>query len=63
MVTKKNLSEDDTGAKFITPALYQAGWAEAAIRRQVACTPGSIIFAASLLSTSSLNRFRRQEMK
>jgi type I site-specific restriction endonuclease len=33
MVTKKNLSEDDTSAKFITPALYQAGWDEAATRR------------------------------
>jgi type I site-specific restriction endonuclease len=33
MVTQKSLSEDDPSAKFITPALYQAGWAEAAIRR------------------------------
>lgn len=32
---KLNLSEDDTSAKFITPALYQSGWAETAIRRQV----------------------------
>ena len=37
MTLKKNLSEDDTGAKLITPALYQVGWAEAAIRRQVRC--------------------------
>lgn len=36
MAAKKNLSEDDTSAKFITPALYQAGWDEAVIRRQVA---------------------------
>jgi type I site-specific restriction endonuclease len=38
---KQNLSEDDTSAKFITPALYQAGWAETAIRRQVAFTAGT----------------------
>lgn len=43
MSQKKNFSEDDTSAKFITPALYQAGWDEAAIRRQVAFTAGRII--------------------
>lgn len=31
MTLKKNLSEDDTSAKFITPALYQAGWDEAVL--------------------------------
>ena len=43
MLTMKKLSEDDTSAKLITPALHQAGWAESAIRRQVAFTAGRII--------------------
>ena len=56
MVTKKNLSEDDTSAKFITPALYQAGWAEAAIRRQVAFTAGRIIVRGKLVTRGKAKR-------
>jgi type I restriction enzyme R subunit len=47
---KLNLSEDDTSAKFITPALYQAGWTETAIRRQVAFTAGRIIVRGKLVT-------------
>jgi type I restriction enzyme R subunit len=56
MVSKKNLSEDDTSAKFITPALYQAGWAEAAIRRQVAFTAGRIIVRGKLVTRGKAKR-------
>ncbi len=50
MTPKKNLSEDDTSAKFITPALYQVGWAEAAIRPQVPFTAGRIIARGKLVA-------------
>ena len=53
---KKNLSEDDTSAKFITPALYQSGWAEAAIRRQVAFTAGRIIVRGKLVTRGKAKR-------
>ena len=56
MTLKKNLSEDDTSAKFITPALYQAGWAEAAIRRQVAFTAGRIIVRGKLVTRGKAKR-------
>ena len=56
MTLKKNLSEDDTSAKFITPALYQTGWAEAAIRRQVAFTAGRIIVRGKLVTRGKAKR-------
>jgi type I restriction enzyme, R subunit len=56
MRTKKNLSEDDTSAKFITPALYQAGWDEVAIRRQVAFTAGRIIVRGKLVTRGKAKR-------
>ncbi len=49
-MSKRNLSEDDTSAKFITPALYQAGWTETAIRRQVAFMAGRIIVRGKLVT-------------
>ena len=56
MPPKKNLSEDDTSAKFITPALYLAGWLEAAIRRQVAFTAGRIIVRGRLVTRGKCKR-------
>ena len=55
-MSKKHLSEDDTSAKFITPALYKAGWAEAAIRRQVAFTAGRIIVRGKLVTRGKAKR-------
>ncbi|MBI3532598.1 MAG: DEAD/DEAH box helicase family protein [Burkholderiales bacterium] len=55
-MNKKNLSEDDTSAKFITPALYQAGWDEAAIRRQVPFTAGRIIVRGKLVTRGKAKR-------
>jgi type I restriction enzyme R subunit len=55
-MTKHNLSEDDTSAKFITPALYRAGWTEAAIRRQVAFTAGRIIVRGKLVTRGRAKR-------
>lgn len=46
-----NLSEDDISVKFITPALTNSGWNEAAqIRRQVSFTKGRIIVRGKLVS-------------
>lgn len=55
-MNKKNLSEDDTSAKFITPALYKAGWDEAAIRRQVPFTAGRIIVRGKLVTRGKAKR-------
>ena len=48
---KTSLSESDTRAKFITPALLRAGWDEATqIRREVSFTEGRIIVRGRLVS-------------
>ena len=48
---KTGLSESDTRAKFITPALLRAGWDEATqIRREVSFTEGRIIVRGRLVS-------------
>ncbi len=45
------LSESDVRAKYITPALRRAGWAEATqIRREVSFTKGRIIVRGRLVS-------------
>lgn len=56
MSVKNNLSEDDTSAKLITPALYQAGWVEEVIRRQVAFTAGRIIVCGKLVTRGKAKR-------
>ena len=48
---KTSLSESDTRAKFITPALHRAGWDEAMqIHREVSFTKGRIIVRGKLVS-------------
>ncbi|WP_022959455.1 EcoAI/FtnUII family type I restriction enzme subunit R [Spongiibacter tropicus] len=48
---KKQLSESDIKAKFITPALIEAGWDEMTqIRREVTLTPGPVIVRGNLSS-------------
>lgn len=48
---KKELSESDIKAKFITPALVRAGWDEMTqIRREVTLTPGPVIVRGNLSS-------------
>jgi type I restriction enzyme, R subunit len=43
-MNKEDLSETDICAKYITPAIIQAGWDEATqIRREVGFTKGRII--------------------
>jgi len=55
---KKSLSESDIKAKFITPALLQAGWDEMTqIRREVTLTPGPVIVRGNL---SSRNRKKKK---
>ncbi|WP_444995612.1 EcoAI/FtnUII family type I restriction enzme subunit R [Aliikangiella sp. IMCC44359] len=48
---KKELSEADIKAKFITPAIRDAGWDEMTqIRREVTLTPGPVIVRGNLSS-------------
>lgn len=48
---KKELSEADIKAKFITPALVKAGWDELTqIRREVTLTPGPVVVRGNLSS-------------
>jgi type I restriction enzyme R subunit len=48
---KKDLSESDIKAKFITPAIVDAGWDEMTqIRREVTLTPGPVIVRGNLSS-------------
>jgi type I restriction enzyme R subunit len=56
-VSKKTLSEDDIGAKFITPAVIAAGWDEILqIRRQVYFTKGRIIVRGRLVTRGKAKR-------
>ncbi len=48
---KKELSESDISAKFITPAIVEAGWDEMTqIRREVTLTPGPVVVRGNLSS-------------
>lgn len=48
---KKELSESDIKAKFITPAIIKAGWDEMTqIRREVTLTPGPVIVRGNMSS-------------
>lgn len=48
---KKELSEADIKAKFITPAIVKAGWDELTqIRREVTLTPGPVVVRGNLSS-------------
>src|SRR5262245_3516409 len=50
-MTKKDLSEADICAKYITPAVVQAGWNEATqIRREVSFIRGRIIVRGKLVT-------------
>ena len=56
-MNKKTLSEDDISAKFITPAVIQAGWDEVTqIRRQVYFTKGRIIVRGKLVTRGKAKR-------
>jgi type I restriction enzyme R subunit len=51
---KKELSESDIKAKFITPAILDAGWDEMTqLRPEVTLTPGPVIVHRNLSSRSS----------
>lgn len=48
---KKELSESDIKAKFITPAIVKAGWDEMTqIRREVTLTPGPVVVRGNMSS-------------
>ncbi|MBC8121706.1 MAG: DEAD/DEAH box helicase family protein [Gemmatimonadaceae bacterium] len=56
-MNKKNLSESDICAKWITPAVVQAGWDEASqIRREVSFTKGRIIVRGKLVTRGKAKR-------
>src|ERR1700688_534734 len=56
-MTKKSLSESDICAKWITPAVIQAGWVEATqIRREVGFTKGRIIVRGKLVTRGKAKR-------
>ncbi|ARL35771.1 EcoAI/FtnUII family type I restriction enzme subunit R [Burkholderia pseudomallei] len=56
-MTKKSLSETDICAKWITPAVVQAGWdEEAQIRREVGFTKGRIIVRGKLVTRGKAKR-------
>ena len=57
MMNKKDLSETDICAKYITPAVIQAGWDEATqIRREVGFTKGRIIVRGQLVTRGKAKR-------
>ncbi len=54
---KKSLSESDICAKYITPAVIQAGWDEATqLRREVYFTNGRIIVRGKLVTRGKAKR-------
>ena len=56
-MNKKDLSESDICAKFITPALINSGWDEASqIRREVTFTKGRIIVRGKLVARGKKKR-------
>ena len=56
-MNKKELSESDICAKFITPAITEAGWDEMTqIRREVSFTKGRIIVRGKLVSRGKSKR-------
>jgi type I restriction enzyme R subunit len=56
-MSKKTLSEPDVCAKYITPAVIQAGWDEVTqIRREVFFTKGRIIVRGKLVTRGKANR-------
>jgi type I restriction enzyme, R subunit len=57
MMSKNTLSESDICAKYITPAVIQAGWDEALqIRREVFFTKGRIIVRGKLVTRGKAKR-------
>jgi len=56
-MSKQSLSETDICAKYITPAVIQAGWNEATqIRREVGFTKGRIIVRGKLVTRGAAKR-------
>lgn len=56
-MSKKTLSESDISAKYITPAVIQAGWDEVLqIRREVFFTKGRIIVRGKLVTRGKAKR-------
>ena len=54
--TQKHLSEADTRAKLITPALHSAGWLESSITHEYSYTQGCIEFANNAIKRGKLKK-------
>jgi len=57
MQSKKDLSEADIKAKYITPAIKKAGWDEKLqIRREVSLTEGKVIVRGKMFARGTAKR-------
>lgn len=56
MTSKKNLSEEDIKARFISPAIEKAGWKREQIRMEYGFTDGRVIFDGSIHARQAKKR-------
>lgn len=56
MTSKKNLSEEDIKARFISPAIEKAGWKREQIRMEYGFTDGRVIFDGSVHARQAKKR-------
>jgi type I restriction enzyme R subunit len=54
-MSKKDLSEADICDRYITPALYEAGWKKSQIRREYGFTDGQMIVRGQMASRKARN--------
>jgi type I restriction enzyme R subunit len=55
-MSKKDLSEADICDRYITPALYEAGWKKSQIRREYGFTDGQMIVRGQIASRKARKR-------
>lgn len=48
-MTKKDLNEADICDRYITPALYEAGWKKSLIRREYSFTDGQMLMRGQMV--------------
>jgi type I site-specific restriction endonuclease len=54
-MSKKDLSEADICDRYITPALYEAGWKKSQIRREYGFTDGQMIVRGQMAGRGARN--------
>ena len=55
-MSKKDLSEADICDRYITPAIYEAGWKKSQIRREYSFTDGQMIVRGQMAGRSGRKR-------